>query len=144
MTKYHTNFWIDEGTKDALQSLATALGLMAKAGPRAGDTGSSGQLLDAIAGAVKTHGVDAVADVLRPLVDDDATPEQQDRLARALAQAKQRMDNEPRLQPYREILFAEWSDLLHHLWWIQQAPTEKIVSWAESKLKVVEKEGDDQ
>jgi len=63
---------IDPTRLDDLRRLAKQLDLTLSTGPRAGE-GSPRQLLDALAEAVKRHGVRRVAGTLRTVIDDPAT-----------------------------------------------------------------------
>jgi len=61
---------LDPARLDDLRRLARALDLTLSTGPRAGE-GSPRQLLDALANAVKRHGIRRVAGALRDLLRDD-------------------------------------------------------------------------
>ena len=47
-------------------------------------------------------------------------------------QARQRVQDTPQLQPYRDVIFYDWPEGDEHLNWIATAPLAEIVDWAET------------
>ena len=44
--------------------------------------------------------------------------------------ARSRVDRSPRLRPYSDIIFADWSNWTDHLRWVIRGMVSEIESWA--------------
>jgi hypothetical protein len=47
-------------------------------------------------------------------------------------QAHERVVNTPELEPFAEVIFADWPEGDEHYQWIIETPVDEIVEWAES------------
>jgi len=56
--------------------------------------------------------------------------------------ARQRVQDTPELQQYRDVIFADWPEGDEHLQWIASAPLAEIVSWASEIAEATQNEHD--
>lgn len=48
------------------------------------------------------------------------------------SEAHDRVDNDPKLLVYEDIIFYDWPNWGEHIAWIANAPADEIISWAKA------------